>query len=118
MSITGFGSQEVTNHQQQLSLNGSLPLSLLNNEITTANTGSVQDTASEYRVRHQAAGDFAALQSVERGRYISGYELESGIGIRLESNTIPDDGVITIAAKSLESSSIEVDIIGEVIEEW
>jgi hypothetical protein len=82
MSTTGFGAQEVTNRQQQLSLNGSLPLSLLNNELTIANTGAVVDTASEYRVRHQS------------------------------------DGVITIAAKSINGSSVEIDMIGTVIESW
>lgn len=74
-----------------LSLNGALPLSNLRDEQQTSGTGVVVDELSEFRLHHQSSGDFVRLQSQERGNYQPGMSGQSGIGIRLDTNTLSGD---------------------------
>lgn len=87
---TVFDEARVAQKTPVIDLNAVHGLSLLRDDQQTSGTGAVTDVQSEFRVRHQAAGDFARLSSASRGRYQPGTIGEVGIGMRLD--TIPTTG--------------------------
>jgi len=93
LPISQFDQLLTTNKTPVISLNGALPLSDLRDEQYTANTGTIVDNRSEFRLHHQATGDFVRFQSQERGNYQPGFAFESGIGIRMDTTTLTGDSL-------------------------
>lgn len=87
---TVFDEARVAGKTPIIELNAIYGLSGLRDDQQTSGTGAVTSTPSEFRVRHQAAGDFARLASSSRGRYQPGTIGEVGLGIRLSA--IPTNG--------------------------
>lgn len=81
-----FGNLKITERDPSIELNPVYPLSVFRDDQQTSSSGAVTSTASEYRIRHQASGDFAALRSSERGRYLPGNSAEVGVAIRMDTD--------------------------------
>lgn len=80
--INAFGEQRVALRYPQLTLNAGLPISERRDYIVEQNGGSVTQSGGKYRVRASSqAGSVAKLTSRQRANYISGGELEGGIGL-------------------------------------
>lgn len=71
-----------------IELKSTYGISALRDNTVVAEGGTVTNTVGdgEYRVRVQASGDTALLQSAEYGRYIPGYDASVGVGIRVPTS--------------------------------
>jgi hypothetical protein len=90
LELTPFNELKTAARVVQVELKSNVgTVSPLRNEVTTTN-GAVEINASgEYRVyTNNLASAVAELQSGARGRYIPGYQLECGIGIRIPTQTL------------------------------
>lgn len=59
--------------------------SVLRDSYITSNTASISNIvgASEYTIQATGANDYAAIQTLERGKYIAGIMAEVGMGVRI-----------------------------------
>lgn len=89
---SGFNEKVVANRTPIIELDGVANLSELRDDIQTEGTGTVNDNASEYLLKHNDTGDFAKLTSSGRGRYVPGNVSQIGCGVRLSS--LPSNGDI------------------------
>ena len=92
-SISQFDEKRVAERTPIISLNGAIPLSGYRDRQDSSGTGVVTENDSEYRVRHTSSGDFVKLLSARKGIYVPGASAESGIGVRLTTDTLSGDGV-------------------------
>jgi len=92
-NTSGFDEIRTAERTFNVELNGALPLTDFRDEQQTSGSGNIVDNESEYRLHHTTAGDFVRLASARRGSYQPGTQLQSGIGIRMDTSSISGDGV-------------------------
>lgn len=80
-----YGDIRIVQKTSCIELKSCFGLSKLRDIAITSGTGTVTNTPgdSEYKLRAVGPNSVATLKSAERGRYVSGYGAEAGIGIRL-----------------------------------
>lgn len=79
-----FSELRTVGVDQVIELKSTYGLSALRDIQATAGSGSISHTGHEYQLSTTANGpDSATLTSAERGRYVPGYAVEGGIGVRL-----------------------------------
>lgn len=88
-SMTSFDEIAVSVPTSQFDLKSIYPLSVTRDIVATASGGAVEQANGEFAIKTDATGDSEAdLRSVERARYIAGYDGLAGIGIRVASEPI------------------------------
>ena len=84
---TQFDELEVAERQSIIDLSATNPLSQLREVWQNATTD-----LTEHKIETSGSNQLGFIETEARGQYTSGYEAQSGIGVRLPHNTV-DDGV-------------------------
>jgi hypothetical protein len=96
INIDPYGDTRVTSKTPVIELKSCFGVSGLRDIVTVSGTGSVANVPgdSEYELTVLGGGDRAELRSAERGRYVSGFGAEVGIGIRFGGGEVLGAGQI------------------------
>jgi hypothetical protein len=84
VNLDTYGDARVVSKSPVIELKSCFGLSALRDIVTKSGTGNVVNVPgdSEYALTVSAGADRAELRSAERGRYVSGFGAEVGIGVR------------------------------------
>lgn len=92
--LTPYNEGLVAERTTLIELKAIYGLSALRDGVTETGTGTVTNDAREYALNITGISSKSELQSLERGRYISGKSAEYGIGIRSSVATVTGDTVL------------------------
>lgn len=83
-SMTSFDELSVASHTSQFDLKSTYPISAIRDKTVVENDGTVAQSVGEFVISTSTnAASTAIFRSVERGRYVAGFDAVPGMGIRV-----------------------------------
>jgi len=90
-AMTSFDELSVAVPSLQFDLKSVYPISRLRDKTITEGGGAIVKGAGEFQITTDSAADSSArLQSVERGRYVAGFDSTPGIGLAVPTRPVGD----------------------------